>query len=335
MKTAIIGLGRGGPGRGGAHSIAYAHAWAMRANGLGVDAACARSAANRQAFAAEFPEARLYDEYAELLAAERPALVSVCAYPAEREAMCCEALANGARLLWVEKPLAATPEAGARILAAAADCGARVVVGHQRRYAAPVIGFLAACGSAIGRLRTIDIVQPCPNLRDFGCHLLDIALAALPAEPIRILAAAQGDPAERHHGLPVERRLLGSVHFADGARLTVETGEGMPAVPIIAAYGDGGRAELHARAAPCLHVAGADGDAWLAGDEGFHHPPTERNAYYDRLLADALACAARGAPCRVDGAAAQRGLALISALYAAAGFGGTMRPLTVISESPS
>ena len=52
--------------------------------------------------------AHLYDDYRLLLERERPDIVSVCAYAADRVAMSRAALAAGARGLWIEKAVACT-----------------------------------------------------------------------------------------------------------------------------------------------------------------------------------------------------------------------------------
>ncbi len=324
MRAAIIGIGPGGPGRGGSHSIAYAHAWALKANGIPLVAAAARTASHRNAFASEFPQVALSADYQAMLKEFTPEVVSICAYPGDREAMSLAALENGARLLWIEKPLATDLGAAQRILAAAAHHGARVVVNHQRRYGAPMVAFLEAVATRIGNLISVDVVQPCPNLMDFGPHLIDIAQACFPAEPIRAQAGGARDPDHRHHGLPQEAWLVGSVHFADGTRLNVESGNNPPqAAPIIRANGTLGFSELHvsvpagAQSVLRIQAAGAATIENPPFTEHFHHPldPAHGNAYYDRLLADVLAAVQAGTPCRVDGSHALRGLEVLLGLY--------------------
>jgi|GEM_PF-5115372 len=253
-----------------------------------------------------------------------PQVVSVCAYPGDREAMCLAALTNGARILWIEQPLATDVGAARRILAAAAQHGARVVVNHKRRYGAPIVAFLNEVATPIGELISVDVVQPCPNLMDFGPHLIDIALACFPAEPIRAQAGGARDPGRSHHGLAQELWLIGSVHFADGTRLSVESGNNLPkASPIIRAHGSLGFTELHvsvpAGAQSVLRVQ-ATNSATIENppfSEHFHHPidPAHGNAYYDRLLADVLTAVRNETPCRVDGMHALRGLEILLGLY--------------------
>lgn len=318
IRCAIIGIGPNTPKKGGCNAIAYAHAWAMR-NTAGVElvAGCARSQANRDGFVREFPGVATYADYREMLAREKPQLVSVCAYPRDREAMVMAALDAGATRLWVEKPLAVSAGAGRRMLAAAKAKGASLVVNHQRRYGQVFTWMREAVAEGrIGEVIQASVVQPCPNLLDFGSHLVDAAISALPGDqPVRAFAAATMAAGKRHLDLPQDEQLVGTVHFASGARLLVEAGGRQPKrCPIIRIDGSHGFIELHVgRPADGRSVYRARYRDGAAVDhptliEHFHHDDRRFNLFYDRLLPDWLAAAEAGRPCLVDGEEAMRGL---------------------------
>ena len=83
IRAAIIGLGKNSPGKGGAHSISYAHAEAYkRCKDIELIASVSRDQKNVDDFCAEYP-CTGYTDYKEMLAAETPELVSICAFPPE------------------------------------------------------------------------------------------------------------------------------------------------------------------------------------------------------------------------------------------------------------
>lgn len=169
MRAAIIGCGPTGPGRGGAHSISYAHARAMRAAGVGLVAAASRSEKNTADFLAEFPGLRGYQDYRKMLSEERPEFVSICAFPPDREAMVAGALEAGAKVLWIEKPFAVSMGAAHRMLEATAAHGARLFVNFQRRFGQPFEWGKAVVGEGrIGNLIGVQISQPGPLERGNG-----------------------------------------------------------------------------------------------------------------------------------------------------------------------
>jgi predicted dehydrogenase len=317
--AAIVGIGPHSPSRGGGTAVAYAHAWALRKAGIPIVAAAARSQANRDGFASEFPDTRLFADYQAMLAATRPTLVSICAFPQDREAMALAALEHGARLLWIEKPVATEAAAARRIATAAARAGARVVVNFQRRYGAPFAWFReTVTGGRIGALQGIDVVQPGDTLMNFGPHLIDAALSALGGrKPVASLGAVDRSSGLTYQGNPTEDHHWSVTHFADGVRLTITSGNLTSRSPILRAHGDDGFAELHCGvptgAASVFRWQGR-GSAGVENppcDEHFHHGTSDGNLYYDRLLVDVLACEHAGRSCIVDLEHGIRGLEII------------------------
>jgi UDP-N-acetylglucosamine 3-dehydrogenase len=329
LRCAIIGIGPNTPQKGGVNAIAYAHAWAIRNTaGTALVAGCARSQGNRDGFVREFPGVTMYSDYRAMLAAEKPQLVSICAFPRDREAMVNAALDAGATHLWVEKPLAVSTASARRMLEAAAKRGASLVVNHQRRYAQCATWMReAVVQGRIGTVIQATVTQPCPGILDFGSHLVDAAISALPGDqPVRAFGAATLTGKRYLLDLPQDDQLVGTVHFASGARLVLESGSVQPSrSPLIRIDGSHGFIELHvgvpAGAASVYRARYRDGSQVENPSmiEHFHHDNHRFNLFYDRLLPDWLAAAAAKRACTVDGAEALRGLdCMLGLLHSAA-----------------
>lgn len=322
MRAVIIGCGTGGQGRAGRHSIAYAHALSMKRSGglVHLAAAATRTPRNAEAFASEFPGTTMYSDYREMLTAEAPDFVSVCAFPPEREEMVMAAIAAGAKIILAEKPFALNAASAHRMLDAAESAGARIFVNFQRRYGAPFVAAYDAIHSGmIGRLSSVHVVHPGTGFINFGPHLLDTAAGWLaPRNPVRAFAAIHWSESEKYQGVGIEKQLLGTVHYDDGSRLVVESGEHTPSLcTILRADGDQGFVELV--------LSPEEGDiGTLRGfsaksgaikcpvaDENFHHGTIETNLYFDRLFMDILAHQKAGNPSRVDAKIALQGIEIL------------------------
>ncbi len=120
------------------------------------------------------PPGSLYRDYRQMLVRERPDIVSVCAYAPDRVAMCEEALAAGARGLWIEKAVACSMAEARRLAAAVEAAGAVAVVDQPRRldprYRA--VRRLVTTG-ALGRLETVHALFS-GHLLHTGTHAWDV-----------------------------------------------------------------------------------------------------------------------------------------------------------------
>jgi predicted dehydrogenase len=124
--------------------------------------------------------------------------------------------------------------------------------------------------------------------------------------PSAVLAAVDRSSSPMYQGTPTEDHLLAVVHFADGVRLTIQSGDLPTRAPILRAHGSAGFAELHVGATAggggVFRVL-ASGSAQVENPpcaENFHHGVGDGNLYYDRLLADILAATREGRSCEVD-----------------------------------
>lgn len=328
LRCAVIGCGSSAAGKGGGHSIAYAHAWAMqRVPDTRLVAAASRNLKNVEDFVAEFTGAKGYQDYREMLQNEQPDLVSVCAFPPDREAMVGEAIRNGAKAVWIEKPFSMGLGAAKRMMADAAKHGCRLFVNHQRRYGLPFEWWRAAVvEQKIGVLEGIDIVQPGDTFMNFGPHLVDAALFAMGPDrkAVAVFAAVDGSETGDYQGTVTESQLVGTVHFNDGVRLSVEVGRKSCALmPVLRANGTHGFAELRLSPLPGDGsvfrglYAGSTEVSSPATNEHFHHSE-DGTLYVHRALIDIVQALRTGAATRIEADEAYRGLEIIMGLYESA-----------------
>lgn len=326
-RCAIIGCGSSKPGKGGAHSIGYAHGWAIRrVKGLELAAAADRVPEHVADFCVEFPGCEAYTDYRAMLKAVRADLVVVSAYPPFREEMVLAAVEAGARAVVVEKPMATGLGAARRMQAAADQTGCRLFVHHQRRYGKPFEWWRdAVAGGELGDLEEIAIAQPHPLFMDFGPHLVDAALFALGTsrKAVRVFAAADLSEPLEYQGTRAEAQLLASVHFDDGVRLVIEAGKRTCArLPVLRASGTSGFVELR------LDPLDGEGGVFRKGvagqplaspvtNEHFHHSE-DQALYVQRVYEDVHRALTTGAATRIDATEALRGLEIIMAAYESA-----------------
>jgi predicted dehydrogenase len=333
MKCSIIGCGNSAPGKGGAHSIGYAHGWAIgRVKGLKLVAVADRVEKNAADFCVEFPGCKAYTDYRAMLEREKPDVVTVSAFPPYREEMVMAALAAGAKGIVIEKPMATGLGAARRMMDAAAKTGCRLFVHHQRRYGKPFEWWRdAVVNGEIGELEGIDIAQPFGTFMNFGPHLVDAALFALGRErrAVRVIASVDMSAPGDYQGVPSETQMLASVHFSDGVRLSIEAGNrACGKLPVLRANGTHGFAELRLDPIPgeaCVfRKVCAGGDVVSpATNEHFHHSE-DGTLYVERAYRDIHQALSAGAATRIDADEALRGLEIIMAAYDAGRRGGIL-----------
>ncbi|HEY8551596.1 MAG TPA: Gfo/Idh/MocA family oxidoreductase [Vicinamibacterales bacterium] len=137
LRAAIIGTGRiaslleRDPFRGKPHTHA---AWYASRPDIRLVAGADTDAERLAQFGADWSidPAHLYTDYREMLARERPDLVSICAYAPDRVVMALDAIDAGARGLWLEKAVACSVAEGERLMERVRAAGISVVVNHPR-----------------------------------------------------------------------------------------------------------------------------------------------------------------------------------------------------------
>jgi predicted dehydrogenase len=164
---------------------------------------------------------RGFTDPAEMFAAAELDLVSIVAPTSLHMETTLAALAAGVHVL-VEKPIAATRREAERMIAAAADAGRMLTVGHIERFN-PAIRELRQrlAAGELGRIFQVHATRlgPFPaRIRDVGVvvdlapHDLDVMRFLLGSDPIRIYAETEQRIHTEHEDL-----FVGVMKFADGA----------------------------------------------------------------------------------------------------------------------
>ncbi|MFZ2656192.1 MAG: Gfo/Idh/MocA family oxidoreductase [Victivallales bacterium] len=345
IRAAIIGIGKSTQGKGGGHSFSYCHGWAYTSTpGMELVAACSRSEQNVSDFLKEFPGCLGFQDYRRMLKESKPDLVSVCAFAPDREEMVKAAMEAGAKGIWIEKPFALTLGAARRMMEAASKKGTRLFVNHQRRYGKPFEWLRdAAADGRIGEVLSFDVAQPFGDILVFGPHLVDAALFTLGAERKveTVFGAVDWSGAHDWQGAQQEGQFLGSVHFNDGTRLTIEAGKHIcKKLPILRVNGSLGFAEVHLQPAS---DAGSVFRARFAGETGISSPSTNEHfhhsedpaLYMKRAARDVLAALQSGTPTRIDAEEGYRGLEIMLGIYESARQQRMLAPPFEINEPPS
>ena len=211
LRAAVIGLGMMGRN--------HVRVWDEAVDGVELvavadpdPAAVSRATSGRRA--------RGFDDPERMLAEEELDLVSIVAPTSLHLPVTLAALRAGANVL-VEKPIAATREEAVRMMAAAAEAGRMLTVGHIERFN-PVIRELRRrlAEGELGRIFQINATRlgPFPaRIRDVGVvvdlapHDLDIMRYLVGSEPIRIYAETERRIHTEHEDL-----FNGIMKFANG-----------------------------------------------------------------------------------------------------------------------
>jgi predicted dehydrogenase len=327
FRSVIIGCGTSAPGKGGAHSIGYAHAAAYKSQpDVVLSAVSSLSQKDVDDFAVEYPGTKGYTDYQAMLTSEAPDIVSICAFPPAREEMAMAAMAAGAKALWIEKPFALTLDAAKRIMVEAERRSVRLFVDHQRRYGQPFIWLREAVEEKkIGDLIQFNITQPFGGIYDFGTHCIDSALYCLgDRQPTLVFAAVDLTHARKHQGMTMESQIVATVHLDDGTRLVIEMGDrACSRLPILHAEGTDGFAQLHMNVPQgCQSIfraryAGSSEMVNPLTNEHFHHSD-DGACYIKRALADILTAMKTSRATRIDAREAYRGLSIIAGIFESA-----------------
>lgn len=225
FRVAIIGVGRGGEGIGG-HSIGYIHGRSYKAHGgCEIVGVADISEENLTRFAEEYGVPGRYADYREMLAREKPDVVSVCTYAGLHRPMveaCAEAGVCG---VWCEKPFALTMDDAVAMVEACERAGTKMAIDHQRRY----LHLFAEAkrlfreGAVGAPVQIFAHVGP-PDMMEWGTHWLDMIRFFMDDLPVRwVMGQVRCTGGRRAYGHLQEDHGLAYFGFADGTRGILES----------------------------------------------------------------------------------------------------------------
>jgi myo-inositol 2-dehydrogenase/D-chiro-inositol 1-dehydrogenase len=178
-RAAIVGLGKIGsrfdeePGRSNVWS--HAGAYLARPQLFAIAGACETVAENAAAFARRCPDVPVAGDIASMLRVAKPSIVSICTPAESHNTVLTEVLrSDSVRVVWCEKPLAASARDGAAMVDACRARGVTLLVSYVRRWSPVWIRAREIVQSgALGAVRVVRIAIP-NRLWSMGSHAVDL-----------------------------------------------------------------------------------------------------------------------------------------------------------------
>lgn len=182
LKAAVIGLGRIGSTfddeilRGGTFFLPYCHGPAYAESQLVDLIAGADPSEHQRSWFAErwgLQKTHLYSDYQDMLAKEKPDIVSVCTSARHRSIIIKNAAKAGVRGVWAEKPMTVTLAEADSLLKACQKYGTILLINCHRRwnpYFKELKGMIKA--GDFGKIHQITVYGTF-NLSSMGSHLID------------------------------------------------------------------------------------------------------------------------------------------------------------------
>ena len=230
LRVLVVGLGNMG--------ISHARAYAA-IDGFEIAALCSRGIEARADLKTEFPGIPLYADFAEALAAVKPAAVSINTWPDTHAAYARMAL-NGDCHVFIEKPLAGTVAEARDIAALARARNKKLVIGYILRVHPSWIKFVEL-GKTLGKPLVMrmnlnqqssgaqwevhkQLMNSISPIVDCGVHYVDVMCQVTGAKPVAVHAMGVRLTAEVHETMYNYGQL--QVRFDDGSVGWYEAGWG-------------------------------------------------------------------------------------------------------------
>ena len=333
LTVAIIGCGRTGEQRTGC-GIGHKHAAGYQAaQGVRFVAFCDIVPENAEAFRKQYGsgDERLYADYREMLAAEKPDVVSVALWPhlhAPATIACAEA---GVRAVHCEKPMALTWGDARRMAEACDASGTQLTLNHQRRFIPTfrTMRALAADG-AVGTLRQVQAYTS--NLFDWGTHWFDMAFflnGETPAEWVVGQVDLRGS--REVFGAPVEGQGLATVKFANDVLLHIVAGHDAPHEAAFRLIGADGMLEVADKGGFGLRVLNGEAAGWQTV---MAKAPIHGAEYHAMAVVDAVEALREGREPELSARKALQATEVMFAAYESARRGGRVDLPLDVEDSP-
>jgi predicted dehydrogenase len=169
-------------------------------------------------------DAKQYRDYHEMLAKEKPDIVSITTWPHLHAEMSVAAAEAGVRVIHCEKPMAITWGDCRRMKAAADAHGAKLSFGHQRRH----IRLFQAVRQAVrdGDIGDLVMVEAqCGNMYDWGTHWLDMMFFYNDETPVEwVIGQIDSRKENRVFGAFMENQGICHFKWQNGVRGLMVTG---------------------------------------------------------------------------------------------------------------
>jgi predicted dehydrogenase len=201
---------------------------------------------NAEAFIEEYnPKAGVYEDYREMMARERPDIVSVCLWPHLHAKVVCDIAPFRPKAIHCEKPMDIHWDASLRMRDAAREHDVQLTLNHQRRFNKPFLKLKALLAeNAIGELQRMEAAWG--NLFDAGTHWFDMLFYLNDDTPADwVLGQVEPAGGRRIFGALVEGHAVVTFRFSNGVRASMWAGQDHADLGcMIRVFGTGGIAEV-------------------------------------------------------------------------------------------
>ena len=234
MRAAVTGLGR--------HGMRHLQAY-QRLDNVEIAAVCDVRSENVNAAMPEYPSARGYLDWQELLNNERLDVISVVTNGPTHAPITIAAAEAGVAHILCEKPFATSVADGLRMIAACNDHGTRLSVCHGRRWVSSYRQLHELIkGGLIGKPCHFWFTCGGGLFAGNGSHFLDLARMLSDGNPISVTATTDNSGTPNPRGAEFEDPGACAIyHFDNGMRLVIDMFEDLGIPPRLEIVGSIGR----------------------------------------------------------------------------------------------
>lgn len=186
-------------------------------------AACDIDPEKLRGFQEQFSVPAGYADYYELLAAEKPDLVSVCTWHGTHAEISIAAAEAGAKAILAEKPMGRDLGEAQAMVAAAEQHGCKLAIHHQQRFNPSLVAVREALAEGVIGEPVAMFWRTGGGMLNNGCHGLDLFRWLL-GDPgwTAVFGQVERTSNRYERGLPAEDRALGLIRFEGGHELVLE-----------------------------------------------------------------------------------------------------------------
>jgi len=318
LTHAVIGCGRPISTEGATgYGMAYAHAIAFASTGrCRLAAACDIVRANAEAFVARHqPDAPIFTDAREMLAAIRPDIVSICLWPHLHATMVELCAPFRPRAILCEKPMDVHWDRALSMAQACREHGVQLSIAHQRRFTMPLQRARTLIEEgAIGRLLRMDSAWI--DMADCGTHVLDMMFFLNKETPVEwVLGQIEPRGSRRLFGAIMLGQAFCEFRFANGVRATYHGGhQHQERGAMLRVRGETGELEILFEQ-PWLRIRRDTQPGWESIDTG---ETIHDEKAFPRVAADIVDCLDTGRSPLLSAEHALRATEIIFATYASA-----------------
>lgn len=334
LRVAIIGCGRPWktPGATG-FGMTNIHMLGYKAAGADVVALCDLNLEVAKEFGARhgIPDARLYADVKEMLAKEKPEMVSISTWPVGHCPLVIAAAEGGVKAIHCEKPIALNWGDCRRMIDVCHKNNVQLTFNHQRRFLEPFrMAKQLITSGAIGKL--VRLEAKCHNLYDWGTHWFDMMFFLNDESPAEwVIGQVELRGTHKVFDAPVEGQGLCHWKFRNGVRGFMVTGFEADFGCEIRAVGTEGQLELREVKDAYLRI-------WRKGESDWKNIATceglSGDIAVERAVLDAIHCLKTGREPELAARKALQSSEVMFATYESSRRGGRIDLPLTIEDSP-